>query len=303
MIKSFWENLTINQKLAITAWFFLAVPIIFYVTIRFYPTFEAFYVSFMKWNLLGTQKYIGFKNFSRIFGDEDFWIVFWNTIKYAIIGVPISLLISFTVAYYLNEIRFGHQTIRALYFIPFLTTAVAMAWVWRWFYQPMPIGYFNIILSWFGIEQQPFLRSVEQGLYSIMAPAVWAGLGFQIVIFIAGLRAIPKSHFEAAEIDGAGRLQILREIILPALKPTTIFLVIISTIGFLRIFDQVYTMSEDSAGGPLNATKPLVLMIYDFAFDEFKLGRASALTVILFLLLLFVSILQLWLARNRYAKK
>ena len=273
MIKSFWENLTINQKLAITAWFFLAVPIIFYVTIRFYPTFEAFYVSFMKWNLLGTQKYIGFKNFSRIFGDEDFWIVFWNTIKYAIIGVPISLLISFTVAYYLNEIRFGHQTIRALYFIPFLTTAVAMAWVWRWFYQPMPIGYFNIILSWFGIEQQPFLRSV------------------------------PKSHFEAAEIDGAGRFQILREIILPALKPTTVFLVIISTIGFLRIFDQVYNMSADSAGGPLNSTKPLVLMIYEYAFDMYKLGRASALTVILFLLLLFVSLLQLWLARDQYEKK
>ena len=303
MIKSFWENLTINQKLAITAWFFLAVPIIFYVTIRFYPTFEAFYVSFMKWNLLGTQKYIGFKNFSRIFGDEDFWIVFWNTIKYAIIGVPISLLISFTVAYYLNEIRFGHQTIRALYFIPFLTTAVAMAWVWRWFYQPMPIGYFNIILSWFGIEQQPFLRSVEQGLYSIMAPAVWAGLGFQIVIFIAGLRAIPKSHFEAAEIDGAGRFQILREIILPALKPTTVFLVIISTIGFLRIFDQVYNMSADSAGGPLYSTTPLVLMIYEYAFDMYKLGRASALTVILFLLLLFVSLLQLWLARDQYEKK
>ena len=284
MFRSFWENLTIKQKLAITAWLFLAIPIIFYITIRFYPTYEAFYVSFMKWNLLGAKKYIGFKNYIRIWGDEDFWIVLWNTIKYAIIGVPISLLISFTVAYYLNEIRFGHQTIRALYFIPFLTTAVAMAWVWRWFYQPMPIGYFNIMLSWIGIPQQPFLRSVEQALYSVMAPAVWAGLGFQIVIFIAGLRAIPKSHFEAAEIDGAGRLQIL-------------------TIGFLRIFDQVYTMSDDSAGGPLNATKPLVLMIYDFAFDEFKLGRASALTVILFLLLLFVSILQLWLARNRYAKK
>ena len=303
MFRSFWENLTIKQKLAITAWLFLAIPIIFYITIRFYPTYEAFYVSFMKWNLLGAKKYIGFKNYIRIWGDEDFWIVLWNTIKYAIIGVPISLLISFTVAYYLNEIRFGHQTIRALYFIPFLTTAVAMAWVWRWFYQPMPIGYFNIMLSWIGIPQQPFLRSVEQALYSVMAPAVWAGLGFQIVIFIAGLRAIPKSHFEAAEIDGACSLQILREIILPALKPTTIFLIIISTIGFLRIFDQVYTMSEHSACGPLNATKPLVLMIYDFAFDEFKLGRASALTVILFLLLLFVSILQLLLARNRYAKK
>ena len=174
-----------------------------------------------------------------------------------------------------------------------------MAWVWRWFYQPMPIGYFNIILSWVGIPQQPFLRSVEQALYSVMAPAVWAGLGFQIVIFIAGIRAIPKSHFEAAEIDGAGSLQILKEIILPALKPTTIFLVVISTIGFLRIFDQVYSMSEDSAGGPLNATKPLVLMIYEYAFDIYKLGRASALTVILFLLLLTVSLLQLWFMRKQ----
>ena len=163
----------------------------------------------------------------------------------------------------------------------------------------MPIGYFNIILSWVGIPQQPFLQSVEQGLYAIMAPAVWAGLGFQIVIFIAGIRAIPKSHFEAAEIDGAGRVQILREIILPALKPTTIFLVVISTIGFLRIFYQVYSMSEDSAGGPLNSTKPLVLMIYEFAFDEYKLGRASALTVILFLLLLTVSLLQLWFMRKQ----
>ena len=163
----------------------------------------------------------------------------------------------------------------------------------------MPIGYFNIILSWVGIPQQPFLQSVEQGLYAIMAPAVWAGLGFQIVIFIAGIRAIPKSHFEAAEIDGAGRVQILKEIILPALKPTTIFLVVISTIGFLRIFDQVYSMSEDSAGGPLNSTKPLVLMIYEFAFDEYKLGRASALTVILFLLLLTVSLLQLWFMRKQ----
>jgi multiple sugar transport system permease protein len=283
MIKNFWENLSLNQKLAITAWVFLAVPIIFYTTIRFYPTFEAFHVSFMKWNLLGSQKYVGLKNYYRIFGDEDFWIVLWNTIKYAVIGVPISLFISFTVAYYLNEIKFGHQTIRAFYFIPFLTTAVAMAWVWRWFYQPMPIGYFNIMLSWVDIPQQPFLRSMEQALYSVMAPAVWAGLGFQIVIFIAGIRAIPKSYFEAAEIDGAGRLQTLREIILPSLKPTTVFLVVISTIGFLRIFDQVYTMSEDSAGGPLNATKPLVLMIYDYAFDNYMLGRASALTVILFM--------------------
>ena len=270
MLSRFWSSLTIDQKHAFTAWIFLFIPILFYLIIRFYPTFEAFYVSTLKWNILGSKKYIGFKNFIKIVNDEVFWIVLSNTVKYALIGVPISLVFSFLIAYYLNEITFGHQTIRALYFIPFLTTAVAMAWVWRWLYQPVPIGYFNIILSWFGIPQQPFLRSVSQALYSIMAPAVWAGLGFQVIIFLAGIRAIPQSHFEASSIDGAGRLQVLWEIILPALRPTILFLTVVSTIGFLRIFDQVYSMSSDSAGGPLNSTKPLVLMIYESAFDEFR---------------------------------
>ena len=298
MLSRFWSSLTIDQKHAFTAWIFLFIPILFYLIIRFYPTFEAFYVSTLKWNILGSKKYIGFKNFIKIVNDEVFWIVLSNTVKYALIGVPISLVFSFLIAYYLNEITFGHQTIRALYFIPFLTTAVAMAWVWRWLYQPVPIGYFNIILSWFGIPQQPFLRSVSQALYSIMAPAVWAGLGFQVIIFLAGIRAIPQIHFEASSIDGAGRLQVLWEIILPALRPTILFLTVVSTIGFLRIFDQVYSMSSDSAGGPLNSTKPLVLMIYESAFDEFRMGYAAALTIVLFFILLVVSLLQLSLMRK-----
>ena len=298
MLSRFWSSLTIDQKHAFTAWIFLFIPILFYLIIRFYPTFEAFYVSTLKWNILGSKKYIGFKNFIKIVNDEVFWIVLSNTVKYALIGVPISLVFSFLIAYYLNEVTFGHQTIRALYFIPFLTTAVAMAWVWRWLYQPVPIGYFNIILSWFGIPQQPFLRSVSQALYSIMAPAVWAGLGFQVIIFLAGIRAIPQSHFEASSIDGAGRLQVLWEIILPALRPTILFLTVVSTIGFLRIFDQVYSMSSDSAGGPLNSTKPLVLMIYESAFDEFRMGYAAALTIVLFFILLVVSLLQLSLMRK-----
>ena len=298
MLSRFWSSLTIDQKHAFTAWIFLFIPILFYLIIRFYPTFEAFYVSTLKWNILGSKKYIGFKNFIKIANDEVFWIVLSNTVKYALIGVPISLVFSFLIAYYLNEVTFGHQTIRALYFIPFLTTAVAMAWVWRWLYQPVPIGYFNIILSWFGIPQQPFLRSVSQALYSIMAPAVWAGLGFQVIIFLAGIRAIPQSHFEASSIDGAGRLQVLLEITLPALRPTILFLTVVSTIGFLRIFDQVYSMSSDSAGGPLNSTKPLVLMIYESAFDEFRMGYAAALTIVLFFILLVVSLLQLSLMRK-----
>ena len=298
MVLRFWDSLTISQKQAFVAWLFLSIPILFYLIIRFYPTFEAFYVSTVKWNILGNKKFIGINNFVKIINNEEFWIVLSNTVKYAVIGVPISLFLSFVIAYYLNEVTFGHETIRALYFIPFLTTAVAMAWVWRWLYQPVPIGYFNVILSWFGIPQQPFLKSVSQALYSIMAPAVWAGLGFQIIIFLAGLRAIPQSHLEASSIDGAGRLQVLWEILLPALRPTILFLTIVSTIGFLRIFYQVYSMSSDSAGGPLNSTKPLVLMIYESAFDEFKMGYAAALTVILFFILLAVSLVQLSLMKK-----
>ena len=122
MLSRFWSSLTIDQKHAFTAWMFLFIPILFYLIIRFYPTFEAFYVSTLKWNILGSKKYIGFKNFIKIVNDEVFWIVLSNTVKYALIGVPISLVFSFLIAYYLNEVTFGHQTIRALYFIPFLTT-------------------------------------------------------------------------------------------------------------------------------------------------------------------------------------
>ncbi|MEM9442478.1 MAG: sugar ABC transporter permease, partial [Pseudomonadota bacterium] len=196
-------------------------------------------------------------------------------------------------------VRFCHGLIRALYFIPFLTTAVAMAWVWRWFYQPVPIGVFNNILATFGMEQQPFLRSTTQALPAILVPAIWAGLGFQIVIFLAGLRAIPETYYEAARIDGAGRWRILFEITIPLLRPTFIFLVVVSSIGFLRIFDQVYNMTPQGDGGPLNSTKPMVLYIYESAFDRFDMGYATAQTVVLFLVLLAITILQLKLLRSK----
>ena len=147
-----------------------------------------------------------------------------------------------------------------------------MAWVWRWFYQPVPIGVINDVLSSFGIPQQPFLRSTTQALPAVLAPAIWAGLGFQIIIFLAGLRAIPVTYYEAARIDGLSEGAILRRITLPLLKPTIVFLVVFSSIGFLRIFDQVYNMTTNDPGGPLNATKPLVLMIYQTAFQLLRDG-------------------------------
>lgn len=294
-----WDRLSLRHKRVIWAWAFLALPIVFYGMIRFWPTLEALALSFTNWNLLRPASFVGFENYIRLWNDPLFWQVFYNTFAYLIIGTPISLIISFVIAYYLDRVRFMHGFIRALYFLPFLTTAVAMAWVWRWFYQPVPIGVFNGMLTWLGLPQQPFLRSTTQALPAILAPAVWAGLGFQVIIFIAGLRAIPTSYYEAARIDGVSEFTILRRITIPLLKPTIVFLVVFSSIGFLRIFDQVYNMNFNDPGGPLNSTKPLVLMIYQTAFKSFDMGYAAAQTVVLFLILLVVSLIQLRILKDR----
>ncbi|WP_371874384.1 carbohydrate ABC transporter permease [Youhaiella tibetensis] len=291
--------MTLHGRKVLWAWTFLALPIVFYCWIRFYPTLSAFWMSFTDWDLLRPANFVGLANYQKLFADPNFWKVFRNTFTYLIIGTPVSLVLSFVIAFYLDRVRFMHGFIRALYFLPFLTTAAAMAWVWRWFYQPIPIGVFNDVLASLGLPAQPFLRSTTQALPSILVTGIWAGLGFQIIIFMAGLRAIPSTYYEAARVDGLGEWAILTRITLPLLKPTTVFLVVFSSIGFLRIFDQVYNMTTNDPGGPLNSTKPLVLMIYQTAFSSFQMGYAAAQTVVLFTILLAVSLLQLWIMRKR----
>ncbi|MEJ5081589.1 sugar ABC transporter permease [Ochrobactrum sp. MYb379] len=293
------DRLSMKTRRLMWVWSFLALPILFYSIIRFYPTIEAFWLSFTDWDLMSPPQFIGIGNYEKLFADPEFWKVFKNTFIYLLVGTPISLLIAFVIAYYLDRVRIMHGFIRALYFLPYLTTAAAMAWVWRWFYQPAPIGFINNILSSMGLPQQGFLRSVDQGLYAIMATSIWAGLGFQIIIFMAGLRAVPNTFYEAARIDGLGEWAILRKITIPLLKPTTVFLVVFSSIGFLRIFDQVYNMTTNDPGGPLGSTKPLVLMIYQTAFSSYAMGYAAAQTIILFIILLCVSLLQLWILREK----
>lgn len=298
-MKQLYDRLAFQQKKAYWAWIFLAVPIAFFCIVRFYPTLNAAAISFTNWNLLSPMEFVGLRNYERMFTDPVFWKVFANTFLYLIIGLPITLLLSFAVAYYLDQVRFMHGFIRGLYFIPYLTTAVAMAWVWRWGYQPMPIGVLNQILGAFGLPQQPFLRAPGQALVSVLAPAIWAGLGFQVIIFLAGLRGIPETYYEAARIDGIGKWATLWEITLPLLRPTILFLVVLTSISLLRIFDQVYNMTVDGQGGPLNSTRPLVLNIYNSAFKDFDMGYATAQTMVLFVVLLIITVVQLRLMRAK----
>ncbi len=292
-------RLTLAQKQSVWAWGFLAVPLGYFALVRFWPAVDGFFLSLTRWNLVGPRVFVGIENYRRLVGDPVFWQVLGNTFWYLLLGLPISLGLAFVIAYHLDRVRYGQGLIRALYFVPHLTTATAMAWVWRWFYQPPPVGVFNGWLVWLGFSAQPFLRSTSQALPAVLAPAIWAALGFQVVIFLAGIRAIPRSYYEAAEIDGAGSWQILRAITLPLLRPTFVFLFITTSIGFLRIFDYVYNMTPGGEGGPLNATRPLVLNIYQTAFARMDMGYASAQTVVLFAILLILSLLQLRLLGER----
>jgi len=275
------------------------VPIVFFVVVRFWPAVYAFSLSLTRWNLVGPKQFIGLDNYNQLLRDPVFWHVLGNTFEYLLLGLPISLALSFIIAFWLDRVQSGHGLLRALYFLPHLTTATAMAWVWRWFYQPAPVGLFNAWLSALSLPQQPFLRSTAQALPAVLVPAVWAAIGFQVIIFLAGLKAIPRSYYEAAAIDGAGGAQVLREITLPLLLPSFVFLFVTTSIGLLRIFDQVYNMTAGGNGGPLNSTKPLVLSIYQSAFASMQMGYASAQTVVLFVILLVLSLLQLRLLRAR----
>lgn len=289
-----FNKLSIEQKKAVWAYIFLFVPLTFYLVIRIYPTFSSFYISFTDWDIVSSEKqFIGLENYQKMVNDPVFLKTLVNTFRYVIFGLPVNLVLSFIIAYNLNKIKRGLGLYRTLYFIPYMTSLVAVSWVWRWLYQPLPLGFFNNLLSFFGLAQQPFLQSTSQALPSILALTIWAEIGFQVIIFLAGLKGIPELLYEAADIDGADNRQKLFKITIPLLRPTIIFLVVMGTIKYLRIFTQVYTMTYQGEGGPLNSTKPLVLYIYNNAFRSFDMGYASAMTVVLFVLILCITLIQL----------
>lgn len=289
-----FNKLSIQQKQAIWAYAFLLVPLLFYLLIRIYPAFNALYISLTDWDIISADKnLVLFENYAKLYQDRLFWKTLGNTFKYVIYGLPVNLLLSFLVAYNLNKLRRGLGLYRTLYFIPYMTSLVAVSWVWRWLYQPLPLGFFNNFLSLLGIAEQPFLLSPNQALQAILAPTIWVQMGFQIIIFLAGLKSIPTYLYEAADIDGANNQQKLFRITIPLLRPTIIFLVITGTIRYLRIFTQVYSMSFQGDGGPLNSTKPLVLYIYNSAFQRFEMGYASAMTIVLFVIILLITLFQL----------
>ncbi|MGB9789215.1 MAG: carbohydrate ABC transporter permease [Thermotoga caldifontis] len=284
----------LRHKKVLTAYLFLSIPLFFFVFIRFYPMMYSFYISFTDWNIISPiKKFVGFSNYIKIFQDPVFKISLFNTLKYVLLGVPSVIALSLCLALLLNNITKFQSLYRLVYVMPYITPLVATSWVWRWMYQRPPTGVINNFLNMLGLPTRNFLLSTSEALPSIVATTVWVELGYCIVIFLAGLQNIPKEYLEAAKVDGANRTQLLFKITIPLLNPVIVFLSVMETIIFLRIFTQVYNMTDQGAGGPLNSTKPLVLYIYQKAFKSFDMGTAAAATVVLFLIILTITVIQL----------
>lgn len=281
------------------AYLFIALPCLFYICIRFLPTLYAFILSFTDWDIISSKmNWIGTANYKRLLADPVFYKTLINTGKYVVFGLPMSLLLGFALAYVINKVGATANLFKTIYFMPYVTSMVAVAWVWKWFYQPAPNGVFNNMLSLLGLSQQPFLKSTRQALFCILTPTVWADLGFQMIIFIAGLKAIPDHYYEAADVDGASARVKLFQITIPLIKPTTVFLLITGTIRYLRIFTQVLNITSQGDGGPLNSTKPLVLYIYEKAFRNYEMGYSAAMSVVLFAVILVITIIQMKVTNN-----
>lgn len=286
-------GLRLGTRRALWAYAFLSVPLVFFLAIRVAPAVSSLYISLHEWNVISPEKpFVGLRNFQTLAHDPRFTRAAANTIRYVLAGIPIQLALGLALALLLQRINRFRGLFRALYFLPFVTPIVAASWVWQWMYSEQ-FGPLNQILVALGLPAQPFLRSPGQALYAVTAMIVWQYLGFQIVIFLAGLEAIPRAYYEAAEVDGASGWGVFRHITVPLLNPTLVFSAVYSTIVYLQLFTQVLNMTFGDQGGPLAGTLTMVLYVYQLGFQRFKMGEAAAATAVLFLAILIITLLQM----------
>ena len=278
-----------------TGYAFLSPSFVVLFVFVFIPLAFSLYLSFHQWNIISaTKPFVGLGQFIDLFQDERFWGAFLNTIVYTL-HVPIGMALALGVATLLSQDIRGVAFWRAIFFLPSISSLVAVAMVWQWIYHP-EFGLANYTLRLLGFSPQTWLTSPDTALVSIMIVNIWLGLGFQMVIFLAGLKGIPSTYYQAATVDGAGPWQRFRYITLPLLRPTTLFVLVTSIIGSFQVFTLIYIMTE---GGPLGSTDVVVYHIYQNAYDYLKMGYASAMAWVLFVVILFITWVQFRLAGKK----
>lgn len=279
------------KKNTLTPYILIGPTFILFTIFFLIPLLYSFTLTFVDWNGFSVDKvFVGFDNYTRLFEDADFINAFKNTFVYTICTVPLSVFISLIMSALLNDKVKGFQTLKGIYFLPHIVSLVAVGVVWSWIFLPDKYGLLNSILSFFGIEIQAWLDDPKLAMPSLIIIGVWKSMGYNMVIFIAGLLAIPKSLYEAAKIDGAKSHQTFFYVTLPMLRPTIFFVMVSSTIySLFQIFDIVNVTTN---GGPIGKTEMLVTYLYKVGFKDYEMGYASAIAFVLFLLAIITTVVQ-----------
>jgi multiple sugar transport system permease protein len=276
-------------------WFFVAPALLAIGLFFLLPVVAALFLSLTDFDIyalrtLENARFVGLGNYAALLRDPLFWTALKNTLYFVLVGGPLSVAVSLGTALLVNArlVRFK-SFFRTVYFAPVVTTLVAVAVVWRYLYHPR-FGLLNYVLGFVGIGPIDWLGDPTWAMPSIILLAVWKNFGYNMVIFIAGLQAIPDYLYEAAELDGAGPWQRFRHITLPSLAPTFLFVALLTMIGYFQLFAEPYVMTQ---GGPLHATYSVVLFMYEQGFRWWNMGFAAAIAFVLFVIILTATFLQL----------
>jgi multiple sugar transport system permease protein len=264
------------------------------------PVVAGLVLSFTEWDLLSAPRWVGLQNYVQLLTKDNlFWLSLWNTSYYALLTVPAGIVVSLSLAVVMNVGLRGTRIYRTIFFIPVVASTIAVALAWKWFYNG-EFGVLNWMISWFGLPPQNWLTDSQWAMPAVALTVIWKTMGYNMVIFLAGLQDVPQSLHEAAAIDGANSWQRFWSITLPLLRPHLFFVLVVSLIGAFQAFDMVYVMTD---GGPGNATRVYNYYIWENAFQFFKMGYASAMAYILFLLIFVVTLVQVrYLGRHAYTE-
>lgn len=255
------------------------------------PVLGSFGISLLKWNLISSPRFVGFNNYAELFKDQTFYDVLLNTFYYASVTTIFGIILPLLLAVALDSKIKGSTFFKSAYFIPFITPMIVIAIVWAWIFDPN-YG----ILNWlFGLGTNvTWLYDRHLAMIAIIIVSIWKNIGYNMVIFLAGLQAVPESLNEASEIDGAVGIKRFFLVTLPLLSPTVFFVSVMTVISSFQVFDLVYLMT---GGGPENSTMVIVYWLYKNAFEYFKLGTASAIAYVLFMIILVLTLIQ-WKTRK-----
>jgi len=285
-----------SRKDELLGWLTVTPALVSQILFIYLPLATALYISFNNWNLIRPMRWVGLDNYKTMFTNADFWNSLKITAIYVVGTVIPSVVLGLVLALFLN-IKWlkGKGMLRTLFYIPVITSMAAAAVIWGWLFESN-YGLVNVMLGWFGIGKIAWLSDPNYSLVALMIIGIWKRVGYNMVLFLAGLQAIPSVYYEAADIDGASSYQKIMSITLPLLSPTTLFVFIVQFIASFRVFVSVSVMTR---GGPAKSTQVITYYLYENAFRYLKFGYASAVAVFMFLLMVFFTVFQFRASKNK----